>query len=73
MNNLSLKDQEASFTLLNQKPNEMDSSRQVLKKAKIMQYCIQMSQIQSNKDAILARSQISEISSPQLLINSIDV
>ena len=73
MNNLSLKDQEASFTLLNQKPNEMDSSRQVLKKAKIMQYCIQMSQIQSNKDAILSRSQVSEISSPQLLSNSIDV
>ena len=73
MNNLSLKDQEVSFTLLNKKPNEMDSSRQVLKKAKIMQYCIQMSQIHSNKDAILARSQISEISSPQLLSNSIDV
>jgi len=40
MNNMYLKDQQASFTLLNQKPNDIDSSRQVLKKAKIMQYCI---------------------------------
>ena len=75
MNNLYLKDQETSLTLLNQKPNDLSQSRQVLKKAKIMQYCIQMSQIQTNKDAIIARSQASESGSSQpfnILNNSID-